>query len=70
MVVPAGIVAFVIALVLQAVWSALIVANLGTSPATLWCTPVMAVIVWLAWQYLGANGDRPAPLKRAATFFL
>ncbi len=54
-VIRAGIVAFVIALVLQAVWSALIVANLKTSPAIPWSVPVIAVLVWFAWQYLGGK---------------
>jgi membrane protease YdiL (CAAX protease family) len=54
-VIRAGIVAFVIALVLQGVWSALIVANLKTSPAIPWSVPVIAVLVWLAWRYLGGK---------------
>ena len=54
-VIRSGIVAFAIALVLQAVWSALIVANLKTSPAIPWSVPVIAVLVWLAWLYLGGK---------------
>ena len=55
MVVRSSIVAFVIALFLQGVWSALIAANLKTSPAIPWSVPVMAFLVWLAWQYLGGK---------------
>jgi membrane protease YdiL (CAAX protease family) len=54
-VVRSGIVAYLIALVLQAVWSALIVANLKISPAIPWSVPVIACLVWLAWQYLGGK---------------
>jgi hypothetical protein len=44
--------AYFIALVLQGVWSALIVGNLATSPAIPWSIPVIAALVWLGWQYL------------------
>ena len=54
-VVRAGIVAFAIALVLQGVWSALIVANLKTSPLIPWSVPVIAFLVSLAWLYLGGK---------------
>ncbi len=54
-VVQAGIASYFIALVLQSVWLALIVANLNTSPAIPWSVPAIAVLVWLAWQYLGGK---------------
>lgn len=50
-----GIVAYFIALALQRVWSALIVANLKASPSIPWSVPAIAVLVWLAWQYLGGK---------------
>jgi membrane protease YdiL (CAAX protease family) len=53
--VRSGIAAFVIALVLQGVWSALIVANLRTSPAIPWSVPLIAFLVWIAWLYLGGK---------------
>ena len=52
----ATISAWVIALFLQAIWSALIVANLRTTPAIPWAAPAILVMVWLAWQYLGGKG--------------
>jgi len=54
-IVQAGIASFFIALVLQSVWSAMIVANLKTSPAIPWSVPAIAVLVWLAWRYLGGK---------------
>jgi len=50
-----GIVAFFIALFLQAVWSALIAINFATSPEIPWSVPVILLLVWLAWQYLGGK---------------
>jgi membrane protease YdiL (CAAX protease family) len=37
------------------VWSALLVANLQTSPAIPWAVAVMALLLWLMWQYLGGR---------------
>ena len=34
------------------VWTALITSNLATSPAIPWAVAVMAIILWLMWQYL------------------
>jgi membrane protease YdiL (CAAX protease family) len=44
-----------IALFGQAVWSALIAVNLRTTPAIPWSAAVMAVVLWLMWQYLGGK---------------
>ena len=44
-VVRSGIVAFVIALGLQGVWSALIIGNLKTTPAIPWSVVVIALLV-------------------------
>jgi len=38
------------------VWSALLVTNLRTSPAVPWSVPVMALLLWLMWRYLGGKG--------------
>src|SRR6266496_1330494 len=54
-VVQAGMVAYVIALVPQGVWSALIVVNLGTSPRLPWSVPAIAILVWFAWLWLGGK---------------
>jgi hypothetical protein len=54
-VVRSGIVAFVIALFLQGLWSALIAANLKTSPAIPWSVPMIVFLVWHVWQYLGGK---------------
>lgn len=47
--------AFIIALSLQGVWSALITVNLATSPEIPWSVQVIVPLVWLAWQYLGGK---------------
>ncbi len=52
---PAAWAAFLgvfIALPGQGVWSALIAANLATTPAIPWAVGVMAVVLWAIWQYL------------------
>ena len=54
-VVRSGIAAWFIALVLQGIWSALIVGNLQTSPAIPWSVPVIVFLVLLAWRYLGGK---------------
>jgi membrane protease YdiL (CAAX protease family) len=51
-----GVAAYFIALALQGVWSALIAANLASSPAIPWSVPAIAILVLLAWQYLGGKG--------------
>jgi len=43
---------FLIAAFGTGVWTALITINLATSPATPWAVAVMALILWLMWQYL------------------
>jgi hypothetical protein len=37
------------------VWSALIAANLATTAAIPWAVAVMAVVLWVIWQYLGGR---------------
>ena|SRR2546425_256735 len=38
------------------IWSALLVANLRSSPAVPWSVPAMALLLWLMWGYLGGKG--------------
>jgi membrane protease YdiL (CAAX protease family) len=51
----AAILGVFIALSGQGVWSALIAANLATTPTIPWAVAVMAVVLWLIWQYLGGR---------------
>jgi len=39
----------------QGVWGALLVGSLKTNPAIPWAVPVMAVVLWLMWKYLGGS---------------
>jgi membrane protease YdiL (CAAX protease family) len=39
----------------QGVWGTLLVTNLKTHPAIPWAVPVMAVVLWLMWKYLGGS---------------
>jgi len=54
-VVWSGIMAFLIVAITSAVWGALTTSNIKTSPAVPWAVPVMAVILWLMWQYLAGK---------------
>ena len=51
----AAVLGIFIALFGQGVWSALIAANLMTTPAIPWAVAVMAVVLWIIWQYLGGR---------------
>ncbi len=51
----AAILGIFIALFGQGVWSALLVVNLKTTPAIPWAVAVMAVGLWIMWQYLGGR---------------
>jgi membrane protease YdiL (CAAX protease family) len=39
----------------QGIWGALVVSNLRTSPKIPWAVGVMAILLWLMWQYLGGR---------------
>jgi len=54
-VVWAFILSFLILIVGQMAWSALLIPNLAKSPAIPWSVPAMAVILWLLWRYLGGK---------------
>ncbi len=51
-----GLLAFAITTLAGGIWSALLVTNLQTTPAVPWSVPAMAVLLWLAWSYLGGKG--------------
>src|SRR5206468_256254 len=57
-------------LAVQGIWSALLVANLQTTPALPWSVPVMAALLWALWSYAGgrahAGGPRALPARRTA----
>lgn len=50
-----AILAFLILAFGQGVWAALFITNLKTSPRIPWAVVVMAVVLWLMWQYLGGK---------------
>ena len=51
-----GLLAFAITVLAGGIWSALLVANLRSSPAVPWSVPAMALMLWLMWGYLGGKG--------------
>ncbi|MGA7906345.1 MAG: CPBP family intramembrane glutamic endopeptidase [Candidatus Sulfotelmatobacter sp.] len=50
-----ALLAFLILGVGQGIWGALLVTNLKSSPAVPWSSPVMIVVLWLMWRYLGGS---------------
>jgi membrane protease YdiL (CAAX protease family) len=50
-----GAVAFVIVLVGQGVWGILVTANLKATPSLPWAVPVMAIVLFVMWKYLGGK---------------
>lgn len=55
LVVRAAILGILIALVGQAIWSAILVVNLKTTPSIPWSVAMMIVLLWIIWQYLGGR---------------
>ncbi len=51
----AGILALVLALFGGGIWTLLLGINIASSPAIPWSVVVMAVLLWLVWQYLGGR---------------
>ncbi len=49
--------AFLIALAGQGIWTALLSVNLAADPALPWSVPLMAILLWLIWLYLGGRGQ-------------
>lgn len=50
-----ALVTAVITIVGAGIWSALITTNLRVTPAIPWAVPVMAIVLWIIWQYLGGR---------------
>ena len=55
MVAWSAILAFLVLAFGQGVWGVLLVTNLKTHPAIPWAVPVMAVVLWVMWKYLGGS---------------
>ena len=51
-----GLLAFAITILAGGIWSALLVTNLQRNPAVPWSVPVMGLLLWLMWSYLGGKG--------------
>jgi membrane protease YdiL (CAAX protease family) len=51
----AGVIALLILTVGQLVWGALLSTNLKVSPKIPWSAAVMALVLWLMWQYLNGR---------------
>jgi membrane protease YdiL (CAAX protease family) len=51
-----GIFALALTVLTGGVWTVLLIANLATSPAVPWAVIVMAILLWLMWQYLDGKG--------------
>ena len=63
-----GLLAFAITVLAGGIWSALLVANLRGSPAIPWSVPLMAILLWLMWGYLGGkDGHGALPLRDTFT---
>lgn len=58
-----GVLALFISTLAGGIWTALMLANIRTTPLIPWAVLVMAVFLWLAWLYLGGKGW---PQKTAA----
>ena len=51
-----ALLAFAITTLAGGIWAGLLVTNLRTTPAVPWSVPAMALLLWLAWNYLGGKG--------------
>ncbi|HLO18648.1 MAG TPA: CPBP family intramembrane glutamic endopeptidase [Anaerolineales bacterium] len=58
-----GIFALALTVFVGGVWSILLIANLATSPAVPWAVLVMAILIWLIWQFLDGKGWPPGTSK-------
>ncbi len=63
------VVTSVISLLGAGAWSALITTNLLRTPAIPWAIPVMGVVLWLIWRYLGGKWS-PRRTSRARQSYL
>ena len=64
-----GILAFVLTVSAGAIWTVLLISNAATSPAIPWAVAVMALLLWLMWQYLGGSW-RPRSTSEARRLYL
>ena len=51
-----GILALVLTVLAGGIWTTLLITNLVTSPTIPWAIIVMALLLWLMWQYLDGKG--------------
>jgi hypothetical protein len=68
-VVWSGALAFVLTVVAGGVWTVLLISNVATTPAIPWAVVVMALLLWLMWQYLGGKW-RPRSTSQARHRYL
>ena len=54
-VVWSGAMAVLLATSVGGVWTVLLASNMATSPAIPWAVAVMALLLWVMWQYLGGR---------------
>ena len=59
-----AILALLIIAITQGIWGSLLDLNLAISPGIPWSVAVMAVVLWLIWQYLRGRG-----WPRSTSFF-
>jgi membrane protease YdiL (CAAX protease family) len=52
----AVILGILISSVAGGIWTALLVANVATTPAVPWSVAVMGAVLWFGWRYLGGSG--------------
>jgi len=55
-----ALLAFAITAIAGGVWSGILIANLRSSPSIPWSVPLMGILLWLAWRYLGGEGWPPS----------
>lgn len=63
------ILALFLTIFIQGIWSVLLISNLKTSPAVPWAVIVMALLLWLLWQYLSGRW-RPTSTSEARHSYL
>ena len=64
-----GILALVLTVSAGAIWTVLLISNMASSPAIPWAVAVMALLLWLMWQYLGGSW-RPRSTSESRRLYL
>lgn len=64
-----GILALFLTIFVQGIWSILLITNLTTSPTIPWAVIVMALLLWLIWQYVNGRWG-PASTSEARRRYL